>query len=322
VERANTEVTLYALNQRVNGLFFGILLTDGQLARLDILTHDLEVTLGRVEALVRGGLATAADVDAIRVELLRAAQQKIALMATRDAYRAMLGMVTGRALGAGVELVRPEGGGLASAREDLPPYRPQGSGLLVPEGGESASARRETGRPEMGLFEAQIAGIEARKHTLNAAITPRISLFATGGYGRPSLNMLANEFKPYYVVGARMAWNIGSLYTRRNDLRKIGIDRRGVELRRDAFLLNNDLDITLTDSNITRLREQLQLDDEIIALRAAVLRAAEAKISGGTLSGSDLARDINALEAARHDKLIHEMELLMAVYEIKFVTNN
>ncbi|MDR1671763.1 MAG: TolC family protein [Alistipes sp.] len=299
VERASTEVSLYALRERVNGLFFGILVAGEQIARLDILARDLDTMLSRVEALVEGGLATGADADAIRVEQLKAQQQQTQLAATRRAYTAMLSTLTGRAMGPGTRFVTPS------------PAMPAAGGPGVAEN-----------RPEMALFDAQIESIQARQLRLDAAISPRVGLFATGGYGRPALDMLADRFEPYYIVGARLSWNIGGLYTRRNDRRQIALDRRGVELRRNAFLVNTNLDATLRSSDIDRLREQLRFDDQIVALRESVLRSSEAKISNGTLSGSDLARDINALEAARQDKLLHEMELLMAVYNLKFTTNN
>ncbi len=133
--------------------------------------------------------------------------------------------------------------------------------------------------------------------------------------------MFANRFESWYVVGARVSWNIGGLYTRRNDRARIATEVRGVELRRDAFLLGTRLDATRADGEIERCRQQLLRDDEIIALRLSVLRSSEAKIAAGTLSGSDLVRDINALETARIDKLLHETEMLAAIYDLNYSKN-
>ncbi len=294
-ERATTEANLYALNERVNGLFFGILLAEGQLEQIAILEDDLARNRERIEAYVRNGIAMQADFDAIRIEQLKAAQQKAAIAATRRAYLEMLSRLTGTESDAETELVKPTA--------TLP-------------------ASLAVNRPELSMFDAQIGSIEARARRLNAAVTPRLGLFATGGYGKPGLNMLSDKFEAFYVVGARLSWNIGGLYTRRNDRRQIATDIRGVELRRDAFLLNTDLNITQRNTDIDRLREQLAYDDEIIELRGSVRRSSEAKMAGGTLSGSDLAREINAEAAARQDKVLHEMELLLAIYNLKFATNN
>jgi outer membrane protein TolC len=294
-ERATTEANLYALNERVNGLFFGILLAEGQLAQMALLENNLTQNRECIEAYVRNGIAMQADLDAIRIEQLKANQQKAALVGTRRAYIEMLSRLTGVTLGAETVLVKPSA---------------------------THPANLTVNRPELAMFDAQIGSIEARERRMNAAIMPRLGLFATGGYGKPGLNMLADKFEAYYVMGAKLSWNIGGLYTRKNDWRQIATDIRRVEVQRDAFLLNADLDISQKNTDIDRLREQLRYDDEIIELRGSVLRSSEAKMANGTLSGSDLARDINAEQSARQDKVLHEMELLLAIYNIKFAINN
>jgi outer membrane protein TolC len=295
VERATTKANLYTLNERVNGLFFGILLAEGQLSQVAILEDDLARNYERVEAYIRNGVAMQADLDAIRIEQLKASQQKAALVATRRAYIEMLSRLTGVELSEETEFVKP------SATYPI---------------------NNTVRRPELSMFDAQIGSIESRVRLLNAAITPRLGLFATGGYGKPGLDMLSDKFEAYYVVGARLSWNIGGFYTRKNDRRQIETDIRRIEVQRETFLMNTDIDITQKNRDIDRLREQLAFDDEIIELRGSVRRSSEAKMAGGTLSGSDLARDINAEATARQDKLLHEMELLLAIYNLKFVTNN
>ena len=294
VERADTEANLYAVNGRVNGLFFGILLAEGQLDRIALLEDDLARSYRHIETYVRNGVATQTDLDAIRIEQLKAAQQKAALSAVKKAYVEMLSHLTGTELGTDTEFVKP------------PAVRPSG---------------RTVNRPELALFEAQIRNLDAQEHRLDASITPRIGLFATGGYGRPGLNMLSDRFEPYYVIGAKLSWNIGGWYTRRNDRRQIQTGIRSVEVQRNVFRLNTGLDIAQRNTDIDRCFEQLRYDDEIIALRGSVRRSSEARLANGTLSGSDLARDIDAAQAARQDKIVHEMELLTAIYNLKYATN-
>jgi len=318
-ESAAVEANLYALNQRVNGLFFGILLAEGQLAQIALMEADLATNHARVESYLRGGVAMQADVDAIRIEQLKAAQRKAAIQATDRAYREMLSRLIGQELGADTELVKPP-----RMSDGLRVAKPAGRNAneefnYTKINGLQNAANK---RPELEMFDAQIRSIQARERRLNAAITPRLGIFATGGYGRPGLNMLSDRFDTYYVVGARLSWNIGGLYTRRNDRRRVAADIRGVELRRDAFLLDTDLDVMQRNADIDRLREQLAHDDEIVELRGSVRRSSEAKMAGGTLSGTDLARDINAEQSARQDRVLHEMELLLAIYNLKFATNN
>ena len=151
---------------------------------------------------------------------------------------------------------------------------------------------------------------------------PKLGVFATGGVGKPGLNMLENEFAPYFLTGARITWNFGGFYTRDNNKKLIDNNISRVETQRDIFLFNTNLDIVQKQHNIAKCMEQLKYDDEIIALRTSVRQASEAKMTNGTISGSDLTREINAEQNAKQDKTLHEMELLLAIYNLKFATNN
>ena len=151
---------------------------------------------------------------------------------------------------------------------------------------------------------------------------PKLGLFATGGYGKPGLNMLKDGFEAYYVAGVRVSWNIGNFYTQKNNRKVIQNNIQSIETQRETFLFNTNLDITQKSSHIDNWVEQLKYDDEIIALRGSVKRASEVKMANGTISASDLTRDINAEQMAIRDKLLHETELLLALYNLKFATNN
>ena len=295
VERKDLDVSLYALNERVNQMFFGILLADAQLAQNRTLQADLQQHCSQVEAYVRNGIAGQADADALRVGLLQAQQAEAQLRHTRRAYMAMHAQFSGEPLADTIALVRP----------------------AVPQ-----RASLENRRPELALFDAKIRSLEAQNTQLTAGLMPRVGLFVNGGYGKPGLDMFENEFKAYYVAGVCFSWNISSFWTRGNNRRKIQEGIRSVEAQRATFLFNTSLDAAQRDAEIDRYRDQLKYDDEIIALRTAVRKASEAKMAGGTLSGDDLARDILAEQNARQDRIVHEISLLLAVYNRKYVTNH
>ena len=98
-------------------------------------------------------------------------------------------------------------------------------------------------------------------------------------YGNPGLNMLKNEFSPYYIAGVRLSWNFGSLYTLKNDRRVIENKRRQLDNNRDVFLFNTRLQMTQQDQAVRSLEKQMQDDDEIIRLRTNIRKAAEAKVA-------------------------------------------
>ena len=150
---------------------------------------------------------------------------------------------------------------------------------------------------------------------------PRLSLFAQGGYANPGLDMLKNEFQAYYVVGARLSWNFGSLYTLKNDRRKLDAERMTVRSNAETFLFNTRLQLTEQDASIRSLRQQMQEDDEMIRLQSNIRRAAEAKAANGTLSVIDMLQEINKESQARQNKSLHEVQLLLDIYQRKYLTN-
>ena len=295
VEQRDLDVSLYALRDRVNQLYFGILLTDARLGQSRVLQDELRRHLDQVASYINNGIANQADYDALRVELLKARQDEVQLRHARRAYLAMLSRFIGQELREGVTLEKPRGD------------RPNVS---------------RNQRPELALFEAQIRNLRAQDTSITAGLTPRLSLFATGGYGKPGLDMFENKFQLYGLAGVRLSWDIGSFWTQKNDRRKIQTGIQSVEAQRETFLFNTALEVEQHNATIDRYEEQLRYDDEIIALRRSVRRASEAKMANGTLSGTDLASDIHAEQAAIQEKIVHEISLLMAIYEHKYATNN
>lgn len=291
VQRNQLEVSLYAINDKVASIYLGILLIDAQLDQNGILAQSLERNLRQVQACIDNGTAYRADLDMVKVNLLDCRRQREGLLCDRAAYVAMLEKLTGTSLD-GVEFAVP----------DLD------SDALVPE---------SVTRPELGLYDAQLEQNEAQLHQLDASLSPRFSLSVQAGVGRPGLNILENSFQPYYTAGIHMSWDIGALYTRRNDRRKIDTQMRTLESDRQAFLLNTELSAAQMKGEIDKARTLLDKDREIIALQESVRAAGEEQYRNGTISMTDLMKRIDDEYNARVSESIHEIQLLMAIYDLK-----
>ncbi|MDL2257123.1 TolC family protein [Bacteroidales bacterium OttesenSCG-928-I14] len=295
VEKKNIEANVYIINERINQLFFGILLADAQIYQNQLLQDELRRNYEQVQSYMQNGLANQSDLDAIKIEQLKAKQNKIQIDNTKKAYLEMLSIFIGEELSEDTEFIKPE------------QLRP---------------VSNEINRPELALYDAQIRNLEAQNSQITSGLMPKLGLFITGGYGKPGLNMLADKFEAYYVGGIKLSWNIGSFYTQKNNKNKIQTNISLVETQRETFLFNTSLDIAQKDNTINKYLEQLKYDDEIIALRNSVKEASKAKMANGTLSGTELTRDINAEQMAIQEKILHETELLLIIYNLKFATNN
>lgn len=296
VELKQLEVDLYTINDRVNQMFFGVLLLDARLKQNDLLQEELQRNHNLVSSYIQNGIANQADLDAIRVEQLKAKQTKAQLEANRRAYLEMLSLLIGEQLD-----------------KDITLQKPDGQALAIPNAIK---------RPELELFDAQISNLEMQKKSIKASYMPKLGLYLTGGYGKPGLNMLESDFSAYYIGGVRLSWNFGSLYTQKNDKKLIEINQNTVMTQRETFLFNTNLEVSQENNEIKKNRDLLKYDDEIIALRGNVKKAAEAKLANGTLTVTDLMQEVTNEDMAKQDKIQHEIELLLSIYNLKFTTNN
>lgn len=294
VEREKVNVAIYDVYERVDQLYFGILLLDEQIRQVRLLQDDLSLSSKSVTGMLRGGVASQTDLDAVKVEQVKARQSETSLLTLRATYLKILSTFIGKPLGDSVSLVRPD---------------------------EADVSVVVNNRPELSLYNAQNRLLDQQRNVLDTYQRPRVGLFLQGGYGNPALNMLKNKFEAYYKVGATLTWNFGNLYTRANDKRKIDTDRLGIEAEREAFLFNTGLQSELQRGNIESLRRQISQDDEIITLRERIRSKADVKVANGTETVNEMLRDINAISEARLTKAFHEIQLLQEIYKLKNINN-
>jgi hypothetical protein len=166
-----------------------------------------------------------------------------------------------------------------------------------------------------------LKSLDAKEREITTGLFPKLGIFITGGTGRPGLNMLDNDFSPYYIGGVRLTWNVGNFYTQKNSRGLIAVNKNQIFTQRDVFLLSTTINATKHTHDVEKMKILITYDDEIIRLRNAIKQSAEAKVAGGTFSVTDLMREINAGDRAKQDKALHETELMMAIYNLKITTN-
>jgi outer membrane protein TolC len=295
LEAHQVEAEMYALNEKVNQLYFGVLLADEQLRQSNLLADELQRSYDRTATCAENGLAQRADVDAVRVEQLNLSQRQAQLRGSRKACCEMLSALTLTPDSAFLKLEKPA---------DSLPQRLQTDSL-----------------PSLLLLEAQSRYLDAQKGNIRAAALPKLGLFVQGGYGKPGLDMLSNEFAPFYVAGVRLSWSLGHLYTQADERKKIEVKKSTVATQTEAYRLNLNLQKAQLAENIRSIRDMVKMDDEIIALRESVKKAAEAKVANGTLSVTELLREATAENLARQVRALHEVELLMAIAAYRQLLN-
>ena len=297
VQKAQTEVSIYQVRKRVNEMYFGLLMLEEQM----LLNKDLQQLLAsnerKLESMTQQGTAAQSDLLSVRAERLKAEQKATELASQRRMLQRMLSAFCG------IEV------------KDV--KKPEKIAILSQHTGQ---------RPELKALDAQIGVLNAQEKALNAALMPKVGVFAQGFYGYPGLNMFEDMMRRKWslngIIGARVTWNIGALYTRKNDKAKLQLQRDMTETSREVFLFNNNLEQMQQHETIERYRRLMDSDSEIIALRQAVRKAAESKLSHGITDVSDLLREINQENAACIERSVHEIEMLKEIYDNQYTTNN
>ncbi|MCH5327397.1 MAG: TolC family protein [Coprobacter sp.] len=296
-QRRAAEVDLYALEERIDDLYFGILLLDGQIEQAEAKLTLLRRNFDKIQSYCRNGAAMQADADAVEAEMLAAKQMLEQATLSRLCFRQMLELFIGRPLN-DTRLPVPEVQGLRS---------------------------RESARPELSLFDAQLHRLTAQEKSLHSTVMPRFSAFAQGYYGYPGLDMfqsmLSEEWSLNLVAGVRLSWNIGAFYTRKNDLQLIRTRRSQVEVNREIFLFNTRLGSSREEGEIERLRRAVADDDRIVELRRRVRMAAESQLENGVIDVTALLQKITDETTASLARRTHETELLQSLCRLKHMYN-
>lgn len=291
VDDQQVEVELYNLKERINDIYFGILYTDELIKQAQLVEKDIETGLKRVDAQVQNGVAFRSSSNLLKAELLKTKQRVIELRSNRKALTNTLSIFTGQPIQEQTVFTSP---------------------VLL------SDTSTQINRPELNLYNSQVALLSQQNKLITAKNLPRTSLFFQGGYGRPALNLLKNEFEAFYITGVRLNWSLSGLYTKKNEKAIVRLNQHIVDAKRETFVLNTSAQLVSQQNEIEKLEELVETDNEIIGLRSSVTAAAKAQLENGVMTASDYLVEVNAEDQSRQVLIGHQIQLQQA--KIKYQT--
>ena len=294
VNQQQLETDLYQLKDRINQLFFGVLLVDQQLKQNDLVIKDVQLGYDKIQALIKNGTAFRSNGDVLLAELLQNKQQSINLHASRKAYTDMLSLFIGKTVDETTMLVKPQ------------PVNPS----------------REINRPELQGYDQQGKNLDVQNKLLTVQTLPKLNLFLQGGVSRPGLNFLSNSFDTYYIGGIRLTWSPSVFYTLKKSRALIDINRKSLDVQKETFLFNTNLTVKQQDADMGKFQRLLASDDEIIDLRTRVKNTALTQLENGVITTNDFLTNVNDENQARQNKILHEVQLLITQYNQQTTTGN
>lgn len=296
VDRANIEMNLFNLRERLNQIYFGILIIDEQLKHLDILTENLQRNLKKNQLTKDNGYAFQSDVDEVKAEVLNVEQRKIEFRYTRKGYFDMLSFLIGQPLNENVQLTKPI---------SLESY----SGLT-------------NNRPELKYYSNQRSLIEAKSSFNTVGNMPKISLMGMSMMMKPGIGFGNSTFDHITVAGLSLSWSTSNLYKTSNNRELDKIQSNMVNIQQKTFEFNNNLQLKQTTAEIEKQQELLNKDNEIVALKEGITKSYQLKYDNGLAAMNDLLASMNKESEAKSNQTLHNIQLLLSIYNYKTISGN
>jgi outer membrane protein TolC len=270
---------------RVHQLSFGILYHVDLLKQTALAANDIQIGIDKVKPQVENKVVLRSNLLQLQAQLLQVQQRAIEIKASRKGFVDALAQFLNQPLAETVRLEVPA---------DLP------------------VADSVIRRPEVTLFQNQSLLLAGQQKLINARNLPKASAFVQGGYGRPGLNMLSNEFKLFYIGGLRLTWSLGGFYNAQRDKQLIVNNRQSVDLQQQTFLLNTRAQLEQQRAEMDKYAALQAADEEIIQLRRQITDAAKAQLENAVITANDYLQQVNAEDATRQALILHRLQFLQA----------
>lgn len=285
VEQNKLAVELYNLKAMTSQLYFSILYQDQLLAQTDLVSKDIQVGIDKVKPQVDNGVSLRSNLQLLQAQLLQTQQRAIEIKAARKGLADALSLLINQPISETTKLQLPA---------------------------EYNNIDTALNRPELKLYESQSQLIAGQEDLIHARNLPKATAFFQGGYGKPGLNMLSNDFKTFYITGVRFNWSLGSLYNNKRDKQLIKVNQQTVELQKQVFVLNTQSQLKQQQSDIDKYAQLVATDNGIIQLRKSITDAAKAQLENAVITANDYLMQVNAEDQARQALILHQLQLRQA----------
>lgn len=289
--RTGVEVELRKVRKQVEQIYFGILLLQKQKETADLLLKDLNEQISVVQSLVANGVLLNSNSLILRAEILKVKQRSAEVSANIRSGHEVLSELIGEDITVDTRLILPVS--------------------------EDSVLRMDVGshRPELRLFEERQEVLKSRIGTIQAEKKPVVSAFAKTAYARPGLDAFDDDLQLFWVVGVRAQWSFRNWSNADRKAQVLQIQQDLIEKDRDAFTRQLNASLRQTGSVITALKEKIKLDEEVLELRTEVVNEKKSQLTEGVITSTEYVTELNALNRARLDLEIHQIQLTRAYQE-------
>lgn len=289
VNQKQTETDLYKLRGEINNYYFNLLLLARQKELLITYLEIIDKQISSMQSGINNGVIIKSDIDILTSEKINIQQELAENEIRKTSFIKVLSNLTGLEIDTTTIFIVP------APKDEL---------------------SNELLRPELQLFDLRKQQLGAGLKVIESSRMPKAFGFATFGYGNPpGSNFFKNEFAPYYVVGATVKWNIFDWNRSKNEKQVISFQQSLIENRKKDLTDNLNRLLVSKNAEIISLKDLIDRDNELIALRKKITASSKSQYQNGTVTATEYLNQLNSERQALINNEIHKINLSMAMIE-------
>lgn len=283
------DLTLNKIKEQIVSIYLNLLIIEKKVALLSVVETTINEQLEKHKTLLKEGVISGNIISQLELEKLKMEQQKGELFSIQQSLIQSLSILTGEKL------------------ENCTFETPQ-----IPQFGRELISKRL----EFAIFETTKSGLEYQRKLSVSKSLPKVSLFATGGYGRSTYNIFENQFDWFYRVGLKVNVPVISWAKTAGMGDIINLQKRIVESKKADFQKYNQIEIQEKWNEIQKLEQLLRLDKEIAFKQAEITQSFKMQLANGSITAYEYIKQQNDELQSLINQEVHKMQLLKARYEL------
>lgn len=293
VETLSNNVDIDKIKQVVSDLYFGVLMIDLQIEQATLLYKEIGKRIETSQSLMKQGVILQSNFDGLVVAQLQQEQKIIGLKGQKKGVINMLELY-----------IDNEMDSVSANEQDQTAFYPD---TVIK-------------RKELELFKANQQQLILSSELLKNSRRPKVFAFSQVGYGNPGLNMLNDEFDPYYIIGAGLNWKIHDWKKTDRKVRVMEIQQSNIELARNTFELHVEAALVKLQEEINTGKEIITKGETIIEKYEILENIAASQFENGTLNATDYLMELNKKRMAVVLNEIQKIKMQQAVINYKLLT--
>ena len=283
------DLTLNKIKEQIVSIYLNLLIIDKKVELISIVETTINEQLEKHKTLLKEGVISGNIISQLELEKLKIEQQKGELFSIQQSLIQSLSIFTGQEL------------------QNCTFETPQ-----IPQIGNNLISKRL----EFSIFETTKSGLEYQRKLSVSKSLPKVSLFASGGYGRPTYDIFANQFDWFYRVGLKVNVPVISWAKTAGMGDIINLQKRLVESKKADFQKYNQIEIQEKWNEIQKLEQLLRLDKEIALKQAEITQSFKIQLANGSITAYEYIKQQNDELQSLINQEVHKMQLLKARYEL------